>query len=122
MIVKYICSVCDKEFDNEEDCKNHEKLCGVKEEQLAFHCFDKDLRPLDNNDIEYCLNRCIYVYFDNKNAFDFFNEQQCYYYGSSAAINENLYIDGHMYYWDDIWVDLIRLSNKIDEILNKLYA
>lgn len=31
MICSYICSTCDKKFDNAEDCKRHEFLCGITE-------------------------------------------------------------------------------------------
>lgn len=31
MKIKYICQYCDKEFDNENDCKAHEKIHVVKD-------------------------------------------------------------------------------------------
>ena len=123
MIMKYICSVCGKEFDNEEDCEVHEKMCGVTEEQLDFVAWDEDENKLAfSNDIDFFYN-CIYVKFNNKAAFDFFNAQQDDF--GFRTIGEDVYNKGHIYYYydvDDYWFDLTRLCEKFANVYSKLMA
>lgn len=121
MITKYICSVCGAEFDNEEDCKGHELYCGVTKEQLDFISWDKYEHKMDFfNDMDFFGN-CTYVKFGNREAFDYFNEQQDYY--GYYLIDEDIYADGHIYYYydvDDSWIDLTRLCKKITKVYDKL--
>ena len=75
MICKYICSVCGKEFDNEEDCEDHEKYCGITKEQLDFVAWDEFENQMDFfNDNDF-FGGCGFVKFSNREAFDFFNKR-----------------------------------------------
>ena len=123
MIMKYICSVCGEEFDNEEDCESHEKYCGVTKEQLDFISWDINENQMDFfNDIDF-FDSCIYAKFNNKESFDFFNAQQDDF--GFCTITEDIYADGHIYYYydvDDCWIDLTRLYKKITKVYDKLTA
>ena len=123
MIYKYICSVCGKEFDNEEDCESHGKYCGVTKEQLDFIAWDKYEHEMDFfNDRDFFGN-CTYVKFGNRAAFDYFNSRQEYY--GYRLIDEDIYADGHIYYYngvDDEWIDLTSFYKKIIKVYDKLTA
>ena len=121
MIYRYICSVCGKEFDCEEDCEGHERYCGVTKEQLGFVAWDKNENQMDFfNDNDF-FGGCAYVKFSNREAFDFFNKQQEYY--GYYVIDEDIYAEGHIYYCCDVndeWIDLTRFYKKITNVYNKL--
>lgn len=121
MIYKYICSVCGKEFDNKEDCEDHENYCGITKEQLGFVAWDKFEHGMDFFDDMDFFGGCVYVNFNNREAFDYFNSRQDYY--GFNTIDEDIYADGHIYYYNDIndeWIDLTRLYKKITNVYNKL--
>lgn len=123
MIMKWICSVCGKEFDNEEDCGDHEKYCGVTKEQLDFVAWDESEHEMDYFNDDGFFGNCTYVKFSNRAAFDYFNEQQEYY--GYYLIDDDIYADGHIYYYNDVndsWVDLTRLYKKITKVYDKLTA
>lgn len=97
--------------------------------QLAFHCFDEDMKLLKYEYGVDCFSDCHYVVFDNKKAFDFFNAQQDYY--GYCRIEDYLYANGHVYYYSDYnansayndsWVDLTRLHKRIDSTCNEIMA
>lgn len=121
MICKYICDKCGKEFDNAEDCEVHEKMCGITEEQLNFVAWDKNENKIDfYNDIDF-FDECYYVIFNNKAAFDYFSAMQDDY--GFGTIDEDIYVDGHIYYYydiDDYWIDLTKLCKKITKVYDKL--
>lgn len=121
MIMKYICSVCGKEFDNEEDCESHEQYCGITKEQLDFVAYDKYEHAMDFfNDLNF-FGGSAYVRFNNIAAFDFYNKRQEYY--GLVPIDEDIYVNGHIYYYydvDDSWIDLTRFYKKITNVYNKL--
>ena len=121
MIMKYICSVCGKEFDSEEDCESHEQYCGITKEQLDFTAYDKYERAMDFfSGLDFFCSSA-YVRFNNRAAFDFYNERQEYY--GFGTIDEDIYVEGHIYYYydvDDYWIDLTRLCKKITKVYDKL--
>lgn len=121
MIIKYICDKCGKEFDNAEDCEVHEKMCGITEEQLNFVAWAKNENKMDfYNDIDF-FDECYYVIFNNKAAFDYFSAMQDDY--GFGTIDEDIYVDGHIYYYydvDDYWIDLTKLCKKITKVYDKL--
>lgn len=121
MIMKYICSVCGAEFDNEEDCESHELYCGITKEQLDFVAWNEFEHKMDFSNDDDFFGTCVYVKFNNRAAFDYFNSRQEYY--GCYVIDEDIYADGHIYCYDDVgneWIDLTRLYKEIANTYNKL--
>lgn len=47
----YYCEKCDKEFNNEFQCLEHEKQCGVKNKFICYKC-DKRIEYTTNNEYD----------------------------------------------------------------------
>ena len=75
MTTKFYCDKCGKEFFNEEECRNHEKMCGIDTTKLHFVLWDYSGKKVSSNDFDDTISIGFdYIYIEDANTFTVLNE------------------------------------------------
>lgn len=75
MTTKFYCDNCGAEFDYEEDCKEHEKLCGIDTSKLHFALYDEQGKKLSFQGINYCIDGNYgFIYIEDVDTFRILNK------------------------------------------------
>lgn len=75
MTTKFYCDKCGKEFDYEEDCEEHERLCGIDISKLHFALYDKQGKKLSFSSVNFCIGSDYsFIYIEDVDTFTILNK------------------------------------------------
>ena len=75
MSTKFYCDKCGEEFLSEEECEEHERLCGINVSELRFTIYNDNGKKICSNDLEEedRINYS-YIYIEDADTFNTLNE------------------------------------------------
>ena len=75
MTIKFYCDKCGKEFDYEEDCEEHERLCGIDTSKLHFTLYDKQGKKIPFSSANSCIGGDYsFIYIEDVDTFTILNK------------------------------------------------
>lgn len=114
MTTKFYCDNCGAEFDYEEDCEEHERLCGINVSELCFTIYnDVGKKICSNNLEEESKIDYSYIYIEDADTFSTLNE--IWREDGYVTIPNNMFEEKSIYAYNDDWDGWVNYTKKMRE-------
>ena len=125
MTSKFYCDKCGEEFFSEEECEEHERLCGINVSELRFTTYNDNGKKICSNDLEEeeRINYS-YIYIEDADTFNTLNE--IWRENGYPTISNDIFEENSIYAYDDdgynCWVNYTKKMREGARLVRKMMA
>ena len=125
MTSKFYCDKCGEEFFSEEECEEHERLCGINVSELRFTTYNDNGKKICSNDLEEEERiDYAYIYIEDADTFDTLNE--IWRENGYITIPNDIFEENSIYAYDDDdydgWVNYTKKMREGARLVRKMMA